>query len=170
MKINSQSTVTMNAVNGAQGVPASQGARRATEDAGAAIDSTVPPGIDSEVVAIARRRQFSNADKRRILQAAGRCTKPGELGALMRREGVYSSSLSTWRRQRDAADLAALAPQKRGPKIDPGRAEGQQVAQLMRDNERLKSRLDRALLVIEVQKKVSTLLGLASRDDSSEIA
>ena len=86
----------------------------------------------------------------------------------MRREGVYSSSLSTWRRQRDAADLAALAPQKRGPKIDPSRADGLQIAQLIRDNERLKNRLDKALLVIEVQKKVATLLGLASRDDSSE--
>jgi transposase len=167
MKINSESKVTMNAVNGEQGVPASQGARRATEDAGAAADVVAPSGNDGEVVAVARRRQFSNADKRRILLAAERCTKPGELGALMRREGVYSSSLSTWRRQRDAADLAALAPQKRGPKIDPSRADGLQIAQLIRDNERLKNRLDKALLVIEVQKKVATLLGLASRDDSS---
>ena len=67
---------------------------------------TRPSGIDSEVVPRARRRRFSNADKRRILQAADRCTQPGEIGALMRREGVYSSSLSNWRRQREAADLA----------------------------------------------------------------
>ena len=107
-------------------------------------------GVDADgEVYIIETKLDKNADKRRILQAADRCTKPGELGALMRREGVYSSSLSTWRRQRDAADLAALAPQKRGPKIDPSRADGQQIAQLMRDNERLKSRLDKALLVIE---------------------
>ena len=70
---------------------------------------------DSEVVPRARRGHFSNADKRRILDAADRCTKPGEIGALMRREGVYSSSLSTWRRQREVAELAALAPQQPGP-------------------------------------------------------
>jgi transposase-like protein len=95
---------------------------------------------------------LSNADKRRILDAADRCTEPGEIGALMRREGVYSSSLSTWRRQREAADLAALAPQKRGPKPDVSRAEALHIAQLTRENERLKSRLDKAMLVIEVQK------------------
>jgi len=120
-----------------------------------------------EVVAHARRRHFSNADKRRILEAADRCTKPGEIGALMRREGVYSSSLSTWRRQREAADLAALAPQKRGPKVDANRAEVLHIAQLTRDNDRLKSRLDKALLVIEVQKKVAALLGY-TLDDNGE--
>jgi transposase-like protein len=102
---------------------------------------------------------LSNADKRRILDAADRCTKPGEIGALMRREGVYSSSLSTWRRQREAADLAALAPQKRGPKPDANRTEALHIAQLTRENERLKSRLDKAMLVIEVQKKLATLWG-----------
>ena len=117
------------------------------------------PGANSEVVPRARRRQFSNADKRRVLEAADRCTKPGEIGALMRREGVYSSSLSTWRRQREAADLAALAPQKRGPKVDVNRAETLHIAQLTRERDNLKSRLDKALLVIEVQKKVALLLG-----------
>lgn len=111
-----------------------------------------PEATDTEVVARTRRRSFTNADKRRILQAADRCTQPGEIGALMRREGVYSSSLSTWRRQREAADLAALAPVKRGPKDDAGRADALQIAQLKRDNDQLKSRLDKALLVIEVQK------------------
>ena len=69
-------------------------------------------GSSSEVVARAQRRHFSNADKRRILNAADHCSKPGEIGALMRREGVYSSSLSTWRRQREAAELAAVAPRR----------------------------------------------------------
>jgi transposase len=133
-------------------------------------DSATPtkrPAADTEVVPRARRRHFSNADKRRILEAADRCTKPGEIGALMRREGVYSSSLSTWRRQREAADLAALAPQKRGPKADPHRAEALHIAQLTRDNERLQSRLDKALLVIEVQKKLAALLG-HTLDDNGE--
>jgi transposase len=120
-----------------------------------------------QVVAHAQRRRFSNANKRRILAAADRCTEPGAIGALLRREGVYSSSLSTWRRQRDAADLAALAPQKRGPKEDPYRAETLHIAQLTRDNQMLQSRLDKALLVIDVQKKVSVLLGLAIPHDTS---
>ena len=137
----------------------SQGARRATEETSGSAAPTTQPGSDTEVVPRARRRQFSNADKRRILDAADRCTQPGEIGALLRREGVYSSSLSTWRRQREAADLAALAPQKRGPKPDPAAAEARQIAQLMRENERLKSQLDKARLVIEVQKKVAALLG-----------
>ena len=109
---------------------------------------------NAEVVAHARRRHFSNADKRRILAAADRCTKPGEIGALMRREGVYSSSLSTWRRQREVIELAALAPQRRGPKIDPARVDALQIAQLTRERDKLKVQLDKANLVIAVQKKV----------------
>ena len=120
-----------------------------------------------EVVPRARRRHFSNADKRRILAAADRCTRPGEIGALMRREGVYSSSLSTWRRQREALELAALAPQKRGPKADPARADAQHIAKLTLENDRLKSRLNKALLVIEVQKKLAALLG-HTLDDNGE--
>ena len=114
-----QPKVAMHAVHSLPDPGASQGARRATEDAPGSAAPAVPADTDSEVVPRARRRHFSNADKRRILEAADRCTAPGEIGALMRREGVYSSSLSTWRRQREAAELAALAPQKRGPKSDP---------------------------------------------------
>lgn len=167
MTITSQPKAAMDAANSVLDPPASQGARRATGDAGG-LAPVKPAGADMEVVPRARRRQFSNADKRRILEAADRCTKPGEIGALMRREGVYSSSLSTWRRQREAADLAALAPQKRGPKVDPGRrAEAQHIAQLTRDNERLQSRLDKALLVIEVQKKLAALLGHTLNDNDN---
>jgi len=140
---------------------------RATGDAPESAAPAKPQVTDSEVVPRARRRQFSNAEKRRIVEAADRCTKPGEIGALMRREGVYSSSLSTWRRQREAADLAALAPQKRGPKSDPDRADALHIAKLTRDNERLKSRLDKAMLVIEVQKKLATLWGY-TLDDNGE--
>ncbi len=165
MTINHQPKAAMDAANSLPDSAASQGARRATGDAAESAMPAKP--IDMEVVPRARRRHFSNADKRRILQAADRCTESGEIGALMRREGVYSSSLSTWRRQREAADLAALAPQRRGPKADPNRAEALHIAQLTRDNQRLQSRLDRALLVIEVQKKIAVLLGLTP-DNSLE--
>ena len=159
MSNSQQPKVPMDAVKVFSDPGASQGARRATEDAPGSAVPSERPGSDAEVVARARRRQFSNADKRRILQAVDNCTKPGEIGALMRREGVYSSSLSTWRRQREAADLAALAPVKRGPKADPHRAETLHIAQLTRERDSLKSRLDKALLVIDVQKKLATLLG-----------
>jgi len=167
MKINPQRKAAMDAANNLLDPAASQGARRATEDAAGSATPSAGAGTDAEVVPQARRRHFSNADKRRILEAADRCTKPGEIGALMRREGVYSSSLSTWRRQREAADLAALAPQKRGPKADPHRAEALHIAQLRRDNDRLKDRLAKALLVIEVQKKLAALLG-HTLDDNGE--
>lgn len=155
-----QPKVSMHAVHTFTDPGASQGARRATEDAPGSAAPVVPP--DTEVVPHARRRHFSNADKRRILDAADRCTKPGEIGALMRREGVYSSSLSTWRRQREVAELGALAAQKRGPKVDPNRADTLLIAQLRRDILRLQSNLDKANLVIEVQKKLAVLLGLAT--------
>jgi len=162
-----QPKVSMHAVHTLPDTGASQGARRATEDAPVSAAPAVPSETNSEVVPRAQRRHFSNAEKRRILAEADRCTRPGEIGALMRREGVYSSSLSTWRRQREVADLAALAPKKRGPKADPNRADTLLIAQLTRDNLRLQSSLDKAHLVIEVQKKVGLLLGLATPDDKT---
>jgi transposase len=167
MTIKPQPKVPMHEVKSSSDPGASQGARRATEDAPGSAAPTSRSESDSEVVPRARRRQFSNADKRRILEAADRCSKPGEIGALMRREGVYSSSLSTWRRQREAADLAALAPVKRGPKADPHRAETLHIAQLTRERDNFKSRLDKALLVIDVQKKLAALLG-NPLDDSGD--
>ena len=167
MTINPQPKGAMDAANSLPDPGALEGARRATGDAPGSAAPAKPHVTDSEVVPRARRRHLSNADKRRILDAADRCTKPGEIGALMRREGVYSSSLSTWRRQREVAELAALAPQKRGPKLDANRTETLHIAQLTRENERLKSRLDKAMLVIEVQKKLATLWGY-TLDDNGE--
>jgi transposase len=146
---------------------ASEGARRATGDAPASAAKSSPADGGPEVVARGRRF-FSKADKQRILQAADRCSAPGEIGALMRSEGVYSSSLSTWRRQRTAAEQATLAPRKRGPKPAADRDQALQIARLTRDNDRLKNRLDKTLFVIEVQKKVAALLGHPI-DDSGEI-
>ena len=115
---------------------------------------TIP---DPEVVPKAQRRRFSAEYKRRILQEYEACTKPGQRGALLRREGLYSSYITTWRRQRDRDELEGLGPQKRGPKGDPQAAE---IARLKRENERLRKRLEQAELIIEVQKKVSQILGI----------
>ena len=167
MTMINQSKAAVNTSNGIGDPLASQGARRTTAEANGSAPSALPPGADVEVVAHATRRQFSNAQKRRILAAADRCTEPGEIGALLRREGVYSSSLSTWRRQRAAADLAALAPQRRGPKANPDRAEALQIAKLTRENERLSNQLEKARLVIDVQKKVAALMG-HTLDDNGE--
>lgn len=161
MTINHQTKIPMHAEKTSSDPGASQGVHRATGDAPGSEAPGIAHGSDSEVVPRARRRTFSNADKRRILQEADQCTKPGEVGALMRREGVYSSSLSTWRRQREAADLAALAPQKRGPKADPARIDAQHIAQLTRERDHLRVELDKAQLVIEVQKNLSRDLAAA---------
>jgi len=112
------------------------------------------------VVATARRRRFAAHEKRRILAQADRCKKPGELGALLRREGIYSSMLSTWRKQRDLAGEAALAARRRGPKPDPARGEKLLIEKLEREKARLERELKKAHLIIDVQKKVAALLGI----------
>ena len=112
---------------------------------------------DPEVVARARRRTFSAEYKLRILQEADACTEPGQIGALLRREGLYSSHLTDWRRARAAGQLAALGSRKRGPKPDPT---AQELDELRRENERLRTRLQQAEIIVDVQKKLSQLLGL----------
>jgi len=143
--------------------PAAQGARRATGAAGSA--ATAP---DPEVAATAKRRQFSGAEKRRILSAADRCKKPGELGALLRKEGIYSSMLANWRKQRVRGDLSAVVAPKRGRKADPALSEARRNAQLEREIERLRRRLAQAQEIIEVQKKLCTLLGLPTAETPEE--
>jgi transposase-like protein len=112
---------------------------------------------DPEVVVKAQRRRFTAEYKQRILQEADACTQSGEIGALLRREGLYSSHLNTWRHQRARGELQGLTPAKRGRKADPQAAEN---ARLLRETVRLKAQLARAELIIDVQKKVSQLLGL----------
>jgi transposase len=125
--------------------------------------SLASPAPDPEVAATAKRRQFSSHEKRRILAAADRCTQVGEIGALLRREGIYSSQLATWRKQR-----AGLEPQKRGRKADPALAEARRVAALTKENERLRRKLATAQTIIDVQKKLCTLLGLPTAEDPEE--
>jgi transposase len=102
----------------------------------------------TEVVAKAQRKQFSAAEKLRILREVDVCQGSGEIGALLRREGIYSSYLTTWRRQRERGELDGLAPQRRGPKPDPQAIE---IAHLKRENERLQKRLQQAELIIDFQ-------------------
>jgi len=115
------------------------------------------PLVESEVVARAQRRSFPAEYKRRILQEADRCSQLGQVGALLRREGLYSSHLTTWRRQREQGELGSR--QRGQPPADPAIQEG---VRLRRENERLRKRLAQAEAIIEVQKKLSNLLGLAS--------
>ena len=134
-----------------------------TGDAGG---MTSPP--DPEVPAKAKRRRFSAQYKLEILREADTCTQPGEIGALLRREGLYSSHLVDWRRQRDAGALQALARRRGRARVDPATGE---LARLRRDNQRLQTRLDQAQRIIEIQGKVSELLGIpldpASDDNES---
>ena len=124
---------------------------------------SVPP-VDPEVVATAKRRQFSGSERRRILAAADRCTAPGEIGALLRREGIYSSQLAAWRKKRVATGRAGLDSQKRGRKADPAIAEARREEVLVRENQRLRHQLAQAHTIIDVQKKLCTLLGLPTAD------
>jgi|CZCA01.1.fsa_nt_gi transposase len=126
-------------------------------------DRAVP---NPEVVARATRRTFSAEYKLRILEEADACT-PAERGALLRREGLYASHLTHWRKQREKGSLAALAPQKRGPKKDPDQSKSRRIAELEREVERLRARLEKAETVIEVQKKISDLLGFPAQEKSS---
>jgi transposase len=106
------------------------------------------------------RRRFTAEYKIRVLREADRSTEPGQLGALLRREGLYSSHLSTWRQQRDAGTLAGLTPKRRGPKPHadaPLIAENQRLS---RENQRLTAKLRQAETIIEVQKKLSEILGI----------
>lgn len=114
-----------------------------------------------EVLAIKRRRTISPAEKRRILQAYDRCKSPAERGAVLRRERVYSSMLSGWRKH----DRAALVTPPRGPKANPAVAQRNRDAQLTREIDRLRRQLERANAIIDVQKKLCTLLGLPTAEE-----
>ena len=109
---------------------------------------------ETEVVARPKRRRFTAAYKLRILEEADRCTRPGEIGALLRREGLYSSSLTTWRRQRERSQLQ-------------DQPQAQEMAKLRRENRRLRQQLERAEAVIDVQKKLTELLGLTQNNAGS---
>ena len=147
--------VEMDVAGGAE----AEGARRATGAFGpATMSRTIDP--DPEVPAKAQRRRFPAEYRLRILKQADACKKPGELGALLRREGLYSSLLTNWRRQREQGALRDLRGRRRGPKprpVDP------RVKQLEAENARLQRKLRRADTIITLQKNVAEILGIPLR-------
>lgn len=146
----------------------SEGKRSEAERITAASAADRTP--DPEVVGRAVRRRFTAAYKQRILAEADAAAGTGEIGRILRREGLYSSQIAAWRKSRSTAERAALRPKKRGPKpaaVNPLQAE---IAQLRREKAQLEKKLHTAGLMIDLQKKVSQILGitlpvLASSDD-----
>ena len=122
---------------------------------------------DPEVVPAAQRRRFTAGEKLRILEEAEACSEPGEIGALLRRERVYSSYLSRWREARDRGQLTALGEQQRGPKSAADAALTRDVTRLRREKEQLQARLDQAEAIFDIQKKLSQLLGLGTMQNES---
>jgi transposase-like protein len=114
---------------------------------------------DPEVPEKARRRRFSAQYKLRILKKTDAC-EAGEVGALLRREGLYWSNLQTWRQQRENGTLKGLAPKKRGPKRPPANPLTTEMKKLERENRQLKRKLQRAEIMLDIQKKASELLGI----------
>ena len=115
-----------------------------------------PP--DPEVAQIAKRRKFSAEYKLDVLRQADACSEIGGTASLLRREGLYASHLTTWRRQRDAGSLQALKPKTRGRKPAPKNPLASENARLQKENQRLQGRLKKAEIIIDVQKKVSEML------------
>lgn len=151
-------------------------ATRAADAAGAGNEGgrrptsvPAPAASSPELVERPTRRTFTAADKLRILdeldKAAG---TPGAIGAILRREGIYSSAITEWRRQREKGAYDALSPVKRGPRPEPVNPLAAEYAQLKRDNKHLERRLRQAEAVIEIQKKISSLLGLSAESNENE--
>jgi len=147
-----------------------EGARRATgivplAGASAHLVNSAP---DPEVPEKKPRRKFTAKYKLRVLAEADACIQPGQMGALLRREGLYSSNLTTWRKQRAQGILQAMSPKKRGRKLKQKNPLAERVAQLEKENRRLQDKLKKAETIIEVQKKISEILGINQNPDDSE--
>ena len=127
-----------------------------------------PPRPSPDYLTRPRRRAFTARDKLRILAETDRAAETGGIGAILRREGVYSSSLTEWRKQRDAGAFGALAPAKRGPKAAEPDPLAAKLALAQHDNARLTLRLKRAEAIIELQKKVAELLGIPLAPNGDE--
>jgi transposase len=140
---------------------APEGARRATGGA-----PSEKPASSSEVVAVAKRRKFTAAYMQRIVREADACSAPGAIGALLRREGLFSSHLSKWRLQVAASDAASAPNKTRGPKPSAAKAVDRRVASLELANEKLVKQLERARLIIGAQKKLCDLLGLPTEEEA----
>jgi transposase-like protein len=124
----------------------------------AMTDEQVVPEV--EVTGKAERRRFSAEYKRKILKAADACRLPGELGELLRREGLYSSNLAAWRAARERGELTGLTPKRRGPKPAVKDARDRRIVELERETRKWQARAERAEALVDLQKKVSELLGI----------
>jgi transposase-like protein len=160
----------LESLTGVRGAAGTEGARRAT---GVSADEPVAGGVaqsppDPEVADRPKRRRFTAEYKRKILKQADACTRHGELGALLRREGVYSSSLTAWRSARDRGELAGLTPKKRGPKASAPDPRDRELAAKDREIARLSARAERAEALIDVQKKLSQILGIRLPDSDDK--
>ena len=122
---------------------------------------------DPEVPEKKPRRKFTAKYKLRILQEVENCTEPGEIGALLRREGLYSSNLTVWRKQKGQGILQGITPKKRGRKTKEKNPLAQKVAELERANRKLQDKLKKAEIIIDVQKKISQILEMT--DEQYEI-
>jgi len=107
-----------------------------------------------------KRRTFTAGDKLRILEETDRAAATGDIGTVLRREGLYSTTLTDWRRQRAAGTLGALTPARRGPKVSEPNPLADELAKARQENARLQQRLERAEAIIDLQKKLSDLLGI----------
>jgi transposase-like protein len=126
------------------------------------MDARVEMAVTAEDVQVAakpQRRSFTAEYKRRILKEADACTTPGAVGALLRREGLYSSHLVEWRRARARGELAALTPKKRGRKPTPIDPRDRKIAELERQLAHMTGRAERAEALVEAQKNLAALLG-----------
>ncbi len=144
----------------------SGGAHSGTPTTTASSARETSPGVlsgvpDPEVSERPTRRRFTAQYKQKIVREADACTEPGEIGSLLRREGLYSSLLGTWRKQRDTRELSALGPQKRGRKSEPVNPLAKQLAQVEREKRELERQLKKAHLLLDLQKKVSEILGIS---------
>ena len=127
-----------------------------------------PKRPDPEVLETKPRRRFTAKYKLSILAEVDACTEPGEIGALLRREGLYSSNIRTWQRQLQEGALKGLSPKKRGRKKHEVNPLAKRVAELERDNTKLAKKLKQAETIIEVQKKISEILGISQPDNNEE--
>lgn len=151
--------------NDVEGLPSRPLSSSLSEDRSASSPSSSSQGSpstlpDPEVSSKPVRRRFTATYKLSILEQADNCSQLGQIGALLRREGLYSSHLTAWRKQRRAGTLAGLAPAKRGPKSEPRNPLADEVQILRRENQQLTRRLKQAETIIEFQKKVSEILGI----------
>ena len=138
--------------------------REERSDERAGVTAAAPPPVpDPEVAAKAKRRRFTAAYKLSVVEKADACETPGEIGELLRREGLYSSHLSAWRKAAREGSLRGLA-KKRGPRPSGSRREAKKVRKLERENARLREELRKARIIIDVQGKVAGLLGVSPGD------